>query len=87
MRILGIDPGLNTTGYAVLDCSGNKVSLLEAGAIRSRASGDLGGRLDQIYSGLKKFVHSGAPRSSPLKNSILTMNDLAPPFLWAMREA
>ncbi len=52
MRILGIDPGLNTTGYAVLDCSGNKVTLLEAGVIRSRASGDLGGRLEQIHKGV-----------------------------------
>lgn len=61
MRILGIDPGLNTTGYAVLDCSGNKVSLLEAGVIRSRASGDLGGRLDQIYSGLREVCTQWSP--------------------------
>ena len=29
MRILGIDPGLNTTGYGVIEISGREVSLLE----------------------------------------------------------
>ena len=33
-RILGIDPGLNTTGYAVIEVA-DSPKLLEAGIIRS----------------------------------------------------
>ena len=34
-RILGIDPGLNTTGYAVIEAAASGPRLLEAGMIRS----------------------------------------------------
>ena len=40
--ICGIDPGLGTTGYAVLRCIGDSVSVVDAGASRRRlASGAL----------------------------------------------
>ena len=41
MIILGIDPGLNTTGYGVLDFVSNLPRLVEAGVVRSKASGPL----------------------------------------------
>ena len=33
MRILGIDPGLATLGYGVIDTAGSRVTLVKAGAI------------------------------------------------------
>ena len=33
MRILGIDPGLITTGYGVVDVKAGNVKILEAGTI------------------------------------------------------
>ena len=33
-RILGIDPGVNITGYGVLDQRANKLMIVEAGVIR-----------------------------------------------------
>ena len=33
MRILGIDPGLATLGYGIIDTAGSRISLLEAGAV------------------------------------------------------
>lgn len=70
MRILGIDPGLNTTGYAVLDCtSGIKASLVEAGVIRSRATGDLGSRLAQIHKGVSEVC-------AQLKPEVLAVEEL-----------
>ena len=35
MKILGIDPGLNTTGYGIIEISDREVSLLEGGVIRT----------------------------------------------------
>ena len=33
MRILGIDPGLATLGYGVIDTAGSRVTLIKAGAV------------------------------------------------------
>ena len=55
MRILGIDPGLNTTGYAVLDTAPAGAKIVEAGVIRScdeRKKPDMAKRLRILYDGL-----------------------------------
>jgi crossover junction endodeoxyribonuclease RuvC len=55
MKILGIDPGLQVCGYAVIDGD----SLIEAGAIRTNAKSPIETKLNQIAedveSLLKKF--------------------------------
>jgi len=40
LRILGIDPGLNRTGFGVIDVTGSKLACVESGIIRVPA-GDL----------------------------------------------
>ncbi|MEM1304264.1 MAG: crossover junction endodeoxyribonuclease RuvC, partial [Planctomycetota bacterium] len=34
MRILGVDPGLNVTGYGVVDAERQSIRLVEAGVVR-----------------------------------------------------
>jgi len=59
--ILGIDPGLNTTGYGVIETAiGGKVRLLEAGVVRSR-SGELVGKIREIYDGVREIITSFSP--------------------------
>lgn len=48
MRICGIDPGLRTTGYAVLEADGPKVRLIEAGVVRPDKDCALPVRLRQL---------------------------------------
>ncbi|MDG1875056.1 MAG: crossover junction endodeoxyribonuclease RuvC [Mariniblastus sp.] len=64
-RILGIDPGLNITGYGVIsvssDASGSAVSLVEAGVIRSKRSADFGARLNSIHEGVLDVIDSLSP--------------------------
>jgi crossover junction endodeoxyribonuclease RuvC len=35
-RILGIDPGLNITGYGVIEINSGQVTVLEAGVVRGK---------------------------------------------------
>ena len=35
-RILGVDPGLNITGYGVLEVARNRIQVCEAGVVRGR---------------------------------------------------
>ena len=65
VRILGIDPGLNITGYGVITVSststGDSISVVEAGVIRSKRKNDLGTRLSSIHEGIADVIASLAP--------------------------
>ena len=58
--ILGIDPGLNTTGYGVIDVSTGKVRLLEAGVVRSCTKG-LVHKVRDIYDGVREVIEIFSP--------------------------
>ena len=60
-RILGIDPGLNITGYGVVDFTASGVRLVEAGIVRSRERGSLAGRLREIHAGVSDVLKSFSP--------------------------
>jgi crossover junction endodeoxyribonuclease RuvC len=51
MRILGIDPGLQTTGFGVVDVDGARLAYVASGTIRTTeaARGDLPARLKIIF--------------------------------------
>ncbi|MGD9126656.1 MAG: crossover junction endodeoxyribonuclease RuvC [Planctomycetia bacterium] len=63
MRILGIDPGLNTTGYGVLDVDGQKLTLVEAGVVRSTAKRSLSVRVAEIHDGVADVIRSLSPEA------------------------
>ena len=52
-RVLGIDPGLNVTGYAVVEPALRGPLVVEAGVIRPRsARGGMGQRLLELHEGI-----------------------------------
>ena len=59
--ICGIDPGLNTTGYGVIDVSSGKVRLLEAGIVRSRSK-KLALKIKEIYDGIREVIETFSPQ-------------------------
>lgn len=61
MRILGIDPGLNTTGYGLIQGSGLKVNLLEAGFIRTSFRKGVPERLNHIHRALSQLILNSNP--------------------------
>jgi crossover junction endodeoxyribonuclease RuvC len=67
MRILGVDPGLNTTGYGVLDIAGRQVRLVEAGVVRGRAKGSLAGRVQEIHDGVADVISTLKPEALALE--------------------
>ena len=60
-RILGIDPGLNITGYAVVERQLGRLAVVEAGMIRGRSRGDLAARLAEIHEGVADVIASLKP--------------------------
>ncbi|HSV27442.1 MAG TPA: crossover junction endodeoxyribonuclease RuvC [Sedimentisphaerales bacterium] len=61
MRILGIDPGLQCCGYAVVETGRGGVRLVEAGTIRTKGSAELAERLDQIATDVSAILSSLKP--------------------------
>ncbi len=63
MIILGIDPGLNTTGYGVVETSGNRFRLLEAGVVRggSSANCSLAERVAEVHRGVMEVIDAHSP--------------------------
>ena len=59
MRILGIDPGLNTTGYGIIDSK--PLKLIEAGVIRTESRTPIQSRLKKIYSSLSDIIEEFKP--------------------------
>lgn len=67
-RILGIDPGLNVTGYAVIEPAGRNARVVEAGVIRvSRAGKDLSARLATIHEGILELLDAYPPSALALE--------------------
>ncbi|QVL31441.1 crossover junction endodeoxyribonuclease RuvC [Telmatocola sphagniphila] len=70
MLILGIDPGLNTTGYGLLEYSTGKIRLVEAGVVRSLPSkkqSDLGLRLKSLFEGISEIVDQYKPEAMAIE--------------------
>ena len=57
MRILGIDPGLQVCGYAVVDGD----SLIEAGAIKTNAKSPIETKLNQIAEDIESLLKKFRP--------------------------
>ena len=63
-RVLGVDPGLQVTGYAVLEGRPRGPRVLEAGIVRSaegRATTDLAQRLRNLYDGIVEVLEQYRP--------------------------
>ncbi|MBI1914387.1 MAG: crossover junction endodeoxyribonuclease RuvC [Planctomycetes bacterium] len=69
-RILGIDPGLRITGYAVLEVRPAGPHVCEAGIIRTtegKRTTDLAPRLRSLYDGIVEIVEQYRPQAVALE--------------------
>ena len=62
MRILGIDPGLDRTGYGIVDQHTGGFRLVEAGLIRTRSGQPLADRLAIVSNQLQKIISQHKPK-------------------------
>jgi crossover junction endodeoxyribonuclease RuvC len=69
VRILGIDPGLNITGYGVVELRSAAASLIEAGVIRlPKSSGNnLALRLESLFENVQEVIQEFSPQAMCLE--------------------
>ena len=64
MRVLGVDPGLQVTGYGVIEVSGRQApQLIEAGIIRTQAKEGISERLRKVYQSLSDVITELKPEA------------------------
>jgi crossover junction endodeoxyribonuclease RuvC len=65
IRVLGVDPGLNVTGYAVIEAGNPRPRLCEAGIIRGaekRTQAGMAERLRCLYDGIVEVLQQFHPQ-------------------------
>jgi crossover junction endodeoxyribonuclease RuvC len=72
--VLGIDPGIGTTGWAVVGEAGGKFSLIASGCIRPRRTGPVGERLHEIFNGVASLCGEFSPGEAALEESFYGKN-------------
>ena len=73
-RILGIDPGLGTTGYGVIDKERGTLRYVASGRVRSDDSRPLAERLSTILEGLAEVIGSYQPTECAVEKVFVNVN-------------
>lgn len=88
-RILGIDPGLQTTGFGVIDVSGHQLTYVASGTITTTHldRGDLPARLKVLYDGICEVRKRYEPDSAAIEIVFVNANPQATLLLGQARGA
>jgi crossover junction endodeoxyribonuclease RuvC len=85
-RILGIDPGVNRTGWGVIESFGGRLACVEAGVIRV-PPGELPDRLAAILAGLGSVIADTRPTRASVEKVFVNVNPQATLLLGQARGA
>ena len=89
MRILGIDPGLQTTGFGVVDVAGHALTYVASGTITTKHldRGDLPARLKVLFDGIAEVKQRYSPDVAAVEIVFVNVNPQATLLLGQARGA
>ena len=74
MIILGIDPGLRTTGFGVIEKLGNKLRYIASGTVKTASESELPPRLKIILQGVSEIVRTYQPDCAAIEKVFVNVN-------------
>lgn len=74
MRIFGIDPGLQRTGWGVVDMIGNRLVHIAHGVVKTDSKAVLSDRLRHIYDELTKMLALWQPTHAAIEETFMNNN-------------
>lgn len=74
MLILGIDPGLQKTGWGIIHSEGHALKFIASGLIKPKTSDPLAGRLAALHHGLSDVVKIYAPEGAAVEETFVNKN-------------
>ena len=85
VRILGLDPALRCTGYAILDTDGHRMSLLDCGVVRTPPKAPLSECLRRLAGGMRQILDSFHPTMVSIEGGFYSKNARTAMVLGAAR--
>lgn len=73
-RILGIDPGLRSTGFGIIEKRGNVLAYIASGRIQTDATGRLPERLGTLCAGLNEVIATWRPQQAAIEIVFVNVN-------------
>lgn len=74
MRVLGIDPGSETTGWGIIEGDGKRYRLVEFGAIKAPSSLKFSTRLLKISDSIEAVIACHHPQACAIEDGFLATN-------------
>src|SRR5215210_7269520 len=74
MLILGLDPGLGTTGWGLIRAEGNRLSHLANGQVKTKASDPLPERLAELARQIETLLATHNPDTSAVEEVFVNAN-------------
>jgi crossover junction endodeoxyribonuclease RuvC len=74
MIILGIDPGLRTTGFGVIEKQGSKLRYIASGTIKTGSETALPPRLKVIFAGIAEIIRTYNPDCAAIEKVFVNVN-------------
>lgn len=74
MRVLGIDPGSETLGWAIVEGSGSKYAAVDFGIVKSNARHAFSKRLANIYDGVATVIENFQPDVLSIEEAFYAVN-------------
>ncbi|MCE2528632.1 MAG: crossover junction endodeoxyribonuclease RuvC [Acidimicrobiia bacterium] len=76
MLVMGVDPGLTTTGFGVVRTRAGSPDVRAAGVIRTEAGSPTGTRLDVLYQDLRELIEEVRPEVMAIERVFVNRNRL-----------
>ena len=74
MRILGIDPGIATIGFGIIDFNNSKYRFINCGIISTPAHTPLSSRLSTIYDDITELINAFRPDAVAIEELFFNTN-------------
>ncbi len=74
LRILGLDPGLNHTGWGIVGVEGNRLAYVACGRINPPASAEMGERLAFLHEELGRIIALHQPLEAAVEETFVNKN-------------
>lgn len=73
-RILGLDPGLEHTGWGIIESLGNQLTYIASGAIHTKPADPVPTRLCMLAEGLLHVLQTHRPQTAAVEEVIVNVN-------------
>jgi crossover junction endodeoxyribonuclease RuvC len=73
-KILGVDPGTNIMGYAVMEVDGTKTKIITYGVIKLKGEEDHQSKLREIYLQLQEIIETYMPKHMAIEAPFFAKN-------------